>query len=78
VTHAVDDYLKAYERRGGEAADKTRHTAKMHILSVLGNVPVSRLTTKRLEDWHHGLAEQSAYHPFKGRDLDPYAPRRER
>jgi len=32
----------------------------MHILPTLGALSVAKLTAKRLEDWHHGLAEQPA------------------
>jgi len=60
VSNAVSDYLRAYERRGGKAKYATRHAAEMHVLPALGTVPVAKLTAKRLEDWHHSLAEQPA------------------
>jgi integrase len=60
VADAVSAYLKAYERRGGKAIYATRHAAEMHILPILGMVPLTRLTAKKLEDWHHGLAEKPA------------------
>jgi integrase len=60
VADAMADYLKAYERRGGKAVYATRHTAETHILPALGTVSVSKLTAKKLEDWHHGLAEKPA------------------
>lgn len=58
VDHAIKDYLKAYERRGGRARYSARRTAEVHVLPSLGNVAVSKLTAKRLEDWHQSLAEK--------------------
>jgi hypothetical protein len=60
VADAIADYLKAYERRGGKAVYATRHAAETHVLPALGTVPVPKLTAKKLEDWHHGLAEMPA------------------
>ena len=60
VAEAVADYLKAYERRGGKALYETQRAAETHILSALGNTPVSKLTARKITDWHHGLAEKRA------------------
>jgi integrase len=60
VKDAIDDYLKAYERRGGKAVYDTRRAAETHILPAFGNVAVAKLTARRIEDWHHRLAEQPA------------------
>jgi integrase len=60
VQDAIDDYLRAYERRGGKAVYDTRKVAETHIKPVLGSVPVARLTARRIEDWHQSLAEQPA------------------
>jgi integrase len=60
VADAVADYLKVYERRGGKAVYDARRTAETHILPVLGSSQVAKLTAKRIEDWHHGLAEKPA------------------
>jgi integrase len=60
VADALRDYLTAYERRGGKAAYDTRRAADTHILPALGELTVAKLTTQRIEDWHHGLAEQPA------------------
>src|SRR5262245_56922552 len=57
---AVDDYLSAYERRGGKALYDTRRTAEAHILPALGGIRVATLTTRKMSDWHHGLAEKRA------------------
>jgi integrase len=60
IEHAVNDYLKAYERRGGRAVYHARRAAETHILPALGTLPVAKLSAKRLEDWHQGLAEKPA------------------
>jgi hypothetical protein len=32
----------------------------VHILPDLGHLQVAKLTTRRVEDWHHDLAEKPA------------------
>jgi integrase len=60
VEHAVNDYMKAYERRGGRAVYHARRAAEAHILPALGTLHVAKLSAKRLEDWHQSLAEKPA------------------
>jgi integrase len=60
VADASEDYLKAYERRGGKAVYDTRRVAETHILPALGGIGVAKLTARKIEDWHHRLAEQPA------------------
>jgi integrase len=60
VKEAIDDYLKAYERRGGKAVYDTRKASETHIIPVLGAVPVPKLSARRIEDWHQSIAEQPA------------------
>jgi integrase len=60
VQDAMEDYLKAYERRGGKSVYDTRRAAEAHILPALRTVNVGKLTTRKIEDWHHRLAEQPA------------------
>jgi integrase len=60
VKDAIDDYLKAYERRGGKALYDTRRAAEAHILPALGGNAVVKLTARKIVDWHHGLAEKRA------------------
>lgn len=60
IAHVVNDYLKAYERRGGRAVYHARRAAATHILPALGTLPAAKLSAKRLEDWHQGLAEKPA------------------
>ncbi len=60
VGDAVSDYLTAFERRGGRSIYATRRAAETHILPSLGAMLVTKLTTKKIEDWHRGLAEKPA------------------
>lgn len=60
VADALSGYLKAYERRGGKAVYDTRRAAETHILPALGTIAVAKLTARKIEDWHHRLAEQPA------------------
>jgi integrase len=59
LADAVADYLKALERRGGKSVYDARRAAETHILPVLGSLQVAKLTAKRIEDWHHHLAEKA-------------------
>src|SRR6516165_11406408 len=38
VQDVIEDYLRAYERRGGKALYEARRTAETHILPALGSV----------------------------------------
>src|SRR5206468_3473062 len=58
VARAMADYLKDYRRRGGKASDSIESVARQNILSELGDVLVMKLTTRRLLDWHRGIAER--------------------
>jgi len=60
VADALADYLKSLERRGGKSVYHARRAAETHILPAVGNVTVAKLTAKRIEAWHHSLAEQPA------------------
>jgi integrase len=60
INHAITDYLKAYERRGGRAVYHARRAAETHVLPALGSMAVSKLSARRLEDWHQSLAEKPA------------------
>jgi hypothetical protein len=68
VADAVGDYLKAFARRGGKSVYDARRAAKTHILPVLGSLRVAKLTAKRIEDWHHDLAEKAPRVRSKARD----------
>jgi integrase len=60
VADAVADYLSVLERRGGKSVYHARRAAEVHVLPALGALQVAKLTAKRIEDWHHGLAEKPA------------------
>jgi integrase len=60
VSDALVAYLKAYQRHGGKAVEETRRKVETHILPELGLLPVAKLTARRIEDWHHRLAEAPA------------------
>jgi integrase len=59
VANAIEDYLKAFKRRGGKSIHDAQQKAETHILPALGTLQVAKLTAKRIEDWHHGLAEKA-------------------
>ena len=56
VKDAMADYLTAYKRKGGKSADRTETAINNSILPALGDVVVAKLTRRRIEDWHEGLA----------------------
>jgi integrase len=59
VARAIADYIEDYRRRGGKACDSIESVARQNILSELGGVLVAKLTTRRLLDWHRGIAERA-------------------
>jgi integrase len=65
VADAVEDYLKVFERRGGKSIYDSRRTAETHILPRLGTLQVDKLTSKRIEDWHHGLGQRFSFHGLR-------------
>jgi integrase len=60
VASAIAEYLKNLECRGGKSVYHARRVAETHILPALGSLQVGKLTAKRIEAWHHGLAEKPA------------------
>ena len=57
VRDALADYMAAYRRRGGKAADRMRWTIDALIAPALGDVPVLKLSRRRIEQWHEGVAQ---------------------
>lgn len=57
VADALGDFIADGRRRGMKQVDAYEQVAKTRILPALGGVPVVKLTRKRIEDWHFGLAE---------------------
>ena len=60
VADAMADYLKEFQGRGGKSVYHTRRAAETHILPALGTALVGKLTAKKIEDWHRGLALKPA------------------
>jgi hypothetical protein len=56
VCKALDTYFADRERRGSKGLAKDRAAARARILPALGDVELAKLTTKRIRDWHTGLA----------------------
>ena len=56
VAMALDAYFNDRERRGSKGVPKDRAAARSRISPALGNVELPKLTTKRIRDWHTGLA----------------------
>lgn len=56
VANALDAYFADRERRGSKGLAKDRAAANARILPELGKVDSAKLTTKRIRDWHTGLA----------------------
>jgi integrase len=60
VGDALADYIKELEGRGGKSVYHTRRVAETHILPALGTALLQKLTTRKIEDWHRGLAAKPA------------------
>jgi integrase len=60
VADAITDYLKEFEGRAGKSVYQTRRAAETHIVPALGAALVGKLTAKKIEDWHRGLAAKPA------------------
>jgi integrase len=60
VADALTAYLTKYLRRGGKASGRIESAARTYILPALGQLPVTKLTKRRLEEWHHGIANSAA------------------
>lgn len=56
VGRALDSYFADRERRGSKGVAKDRSAAKVRVLPDIGDLELAKLTTKRLRDWHTGLA----------------------
>ncbi len=61
VACALDAYFSERERRGSKGLDKDRAAARVRILPALGDTELSRLTTKRIRDWHAGVATAAKF-----------------
>jgi len=59
VADAMRDYIAHYAVEGKAVADM-QSNVNAHILPILGKIELTRLTTKKIEDWHHDLATSGA------------------
>lgn len=59
VADAIQDYMRDAERRGMKSLGRTRSIINAHILPVLGELPVTKLTRGRIEKWHSDLANSA-------------------
>jgi integrase len=67
VADALTSYLTKYRLRGGKASGRIESATRTYILPALGELPVVKLTKRRLEEWHHGIANSAArVRPRKG------------
>jgi len=56
VAKVLEAYFADRERRGSKGLAKDRAAANVRVLPALGELDVAKLTTKRIRDWHTGLA----------------------
>ena len=56
IKMAIDAYFAARERRGSKSVRNDRYQAEAHITAQLGEVDASKLTAKRIRDWHQAAA----------------------
>ena len=56
VAFACRDYLKHYAAKGGKSEYFVKQSMDVHVLPALGEIEIAKLTTRKLRDWHHGLA----------------------
>jgi integrase len=61
VKRAIADYLHDFRRRGARGAEVIESVVGCNVLPALGDVPVHKLTTQRLADWHRSIAERPRY-----------------
>lgn len=57
VRKAMEAYFAERERRGSKSVDKDRLAAELRILPPLGEIEISKLSTKRLRDWQLEMAK---------------------
>ncbi|HEY8005832.1 MAG TPA: hypothetical protein VIE66_03265 [Methylocella sp.] len=56
VEAALEDYFAARERRGSKGVRADRYASAARILPDLGTIDVSKLTAKKIRNWHESLA----------------------
>lgn len=61
IARAVEDYQASYLRRGGKAVGRIVSAKHLYILPALGQLPVTKLTRRKLEEWHNTIATSAAH-----------------
>lgn len=56
VADALRDYFSHRERKGSKGVYSDRKVADARIVPTLGTTEVSKLTSRKIRDWHHDLA----------------------
>jgi integrase len=59
VEAAIGDYLAERERRGSKGVRADRYAAAARISPELGRIELSKLTAKRIRDWHERVASSA-------------------
>jgi hypothetical protein len=59
VEAAMGDYLAAREQRGSKGVRSDRCAAAARIVPELGKIEFSKLTAKRIRDWHERVASSA-------------------
>ncbi len=57
VANAMADYIRDYKRRGGKALERTQYIIDAHINPALGDIEVSKLNRRLIENWVDGCVE---------------------
>lgn len=59
VRDAVEDYIRWFDENSRRTQD-VQYTFNIHVLPTLGGIELARLTKRRLDKWHKGLASSPA------------------
>jgi integrase len=59
VADVLEDYMTHYSVEG-KTIHSTQSAINAHILPALGPTPLTKLTSKKIIEWHHGLAKRPA------------------
>jgi integrase len=57
VKDAMADYIADYQRRGGKSLYTVQSVINAHIIPALGDIPVAKLTRRRIEQWQDELSK---------------------
>ncbi|MBL1148321.1 MAG: site-specific integrase [Pseudomonadota bacterium] len=57
VNDILDDYLE-YLRMHGKSAERAKYSIEAYLRPEFGHLLVTKLTSKKISDWHRGLAQE--------------------